>query len=97
MKNSFFMLVSVVEVVVVIVDVVLVTVVDDVEVVVGLKSNGSPVSLSEGSAKSIGSSWKFIGFSAKSIGSSWKSIDDELSLLELFKYALSATVTCVSF
>ena len=59
MKNSFFVLVSVadlVEVVEVIVDVVLVTVVDDVEVVVEMKFNGSSVSLSEGSAKSIGSS-----------------------------------------
>ena len=53
----------VVEVVEGIVDVVLVTVVDDVEVVVGLKSNGSPVSLSEDSAKSIGFWAKSIGFS----------------------------------
>ena len=59
--------VDVVEVVEVVVEVVLVTVVDDVEVLVALKSNGSPVSLSEGSAKSI--------------VSSWKSIDDKLSLL----------------
>jgi len=43
MKNSFFVLVSVVDVV----EVVLVTVVD-VEVVVELKSDGSPVSLFEG-------------------------------------------------
>ena len=78
MKNSFFVLVSVVDVV----EVVLVTVVD-VEVVVELKSDGSPVSLFEGSAKSIGSSWKFI--------------HDELSLLELFECALFGTVTCVSF
>ena len=53
----------VVEVVEGIVDVVLVTIVDDVEVLVGLKSNGSPVSLSEDSAKSIGFWAKSIGFS----------------------------------
>ena len=61
MKSFFFVLVSVVdvvEVVVVIVDDVFVIMVDDVEVVVGLKPIGSSVSLSEGSAKSIGSSWK---------------------------------------
>ena len=59
MKNSFVVLVSVVdvvEVVEIIVDVVLVTVVDDVEMIVEPKSNSSPVSLSDGSAKSIGSS-----------------------------------------
>ena len=35
--------------------------------------------------------------SPKSIVSSLKSIDDKLSLLVLFKLALSGTVTCVSF
>ena len=88
MKNSFVVLVSVVdvvEVVEIIVDVVLVTVVDDVEMIVESKSNSSPVSLSDGSAKSI--------------GPSWKSIDDKLSLLELLKCAvLSGSIaTCVSF
>ena len=48
--------VDVVEVVEVVVEVVLVTVVDDVEVIVGLKSNCSLLSLSEGLAKSIVSS-----------------------------------------
>ena len=86
MKNSFFVLVSVadlVEVVEVIVDVVLVTVVDDVEVVVGMKSNGSSVSLFEGSTKSI--------------GPSLKSSHDELALFELFKFASLYQTICVSF